>query len=114
MEEKEYFYIGHYTDKDGRYILKIGTTDNLDRRRKEHNRNYAKASSQFGFADGEEFVYDWFIPLSKYNTLRVEDRTRESFIHCGFGEFIRNDRFAFTEKPSRIFIQVKKVYEILL
>lgn len=114
MEEKEYFYIGHYTDKDGRYILKIGTTDNLDRRRKEHNRNYAKTSSQFGFADGEEFVYDWFIPLSKYNTLRVEDRTRESFIHCGFGEFIRNDRFAFAEKPSRIFIQVKKVYEILL
>ena len=109
MLDKEYFYIGHYTDIDGRYILKIGTTDNLDRRRKEHNRNYAKV-----FGNDEKFVYDWYIPLSKYNTLRVEDRTRESFIFCGFGEFIRNDRFAFAEKPSRVFIGVKKVYEILL
>lgn len=114
MEEKEFFYIGHYIDRAGRYILKIGTTDNLDRRRKEHNRNYAKATSENGFADGQEFIYDWYIPLSKYNTLRVEDRTRESFIFCGFGEFIRNDRFAFIEKPSRVFIGVKKVYEILL
>lgn len=114
MNEKEYFYIGHYIDRQGRYILKIGTTDNLDRRRKEHNRNYAKATSLNGFAEGQEFVYDWHIALSKYNTLRVEDTTRESLIYCGFGEYIRNDRFAFTEKPDRIFIGVKKVYEILL
>lgn len=113
MQEKEFFYIGHYYSADGRYILKIGTTDNLDRRQKEHNRNYAKAKEN-GFAEGQSFIYDWFIPLSKYNTLRIEDRTRDSFIASAFGEYIRNDRFAFAEKPDRIFIEVKKVYEILL
>lgn len=114
MNEKEYFYIGHYIDRAGRYILKIGTTDNLDRRKKEHDRNYTKTTSENGFAAGQEFAYDWYIPLSKYNTLRVEDRTRESFIACGFGDFIRNDRFAFAVKPDRVFIGIKKVYEILL
>ena len=103
MQEKEYFYLGHYYLPNGEYVLKIGTTDNLDRRQKEHRRNYKT-----------EFEYDWFIPLSKYNTLRVEDNTRESFIACGFGEFMRNDRFVFAEKPSRVFIGVKKVYEVTL
>lgn len=114
MEEKQYFYIGHYTDRQGRYILKIGTTDNLERRRKEHDRNYSKAKTPNGLADGNNFQYDWYIPLSKYNTLRVEDRTRESFIASDFGEYIRNDRFAFAEKPKRIYVEVRKVYEIIL
>ena len=39
MREKEYLYVGHYIDKDGNYILKVGTTNDLERRRKEHNRN---------------------------------------------------------------------------
>lgn len=37
---KEFLYVGHYTDTDGNYILKIGTTCDLDRRWKDHTRNY--------------------------------------------------------------------------
>ena len=103
MIEKEYFYIGHYYDPQGNYVLKIGTTNDLDRRKAEHIKNY-----------GLPFEYNWYIPLSKYTTLRVEDRTREIFKFCGFGEYMRNDRFRFAEKPERVYIQVKKVYEILL
>lgn len=31
--EKEYLYVGHYIDAQGNYILKIGTTNDLARRR---------------------------------------------------------------------------------
>ena len=33
---KEYLYVGHYIDDEGNYILKVGTTNDLERRRKEH------------------------------------------------------------------------------
>ena len=35
VTNKEFLYVGHYTDTDGFYIVKIGTTNDLDRRRKE-------------------------------------------------------------------------------
>ena len=41
--EKEFLYVGHYIDINGDYILKIGTTNDLDRRRKEHTRNYKRS-----------------------------------------------------------------------
>ena len=41
--EKEFLYVGHYVDTNGDYILKIGTTNNLDRRQKEHTRNYKRS-----------------------------------------------------------------------
>ena len=40
---KEYLYVGHYIDKNGFYILKIGTTNDLKRRAQEHTRNYKKS-----------------------------------------------------------------------
>lgn len=115
MQYKEYFYIGHYVDTEGNYVLKIGTTGNLDRRAKEHNRNYARAKTHT-LGIGEEFTYDWWIPLSKYNTLRVEDNTRDSFISCGFGHFVANDRFVFpmAEKPTHLYIGVRKSYRVVL
>ena len=76
--EKEYLYVGHYTDTQGHYLLKIGTTNDLERRRKEHTRNYRRAKN-FTMPPQDEFVYDWFLPLSKYNTLRFEDRNRENW-----------------------------------
>ena len=66
---KEFLYVGYYVDKDGQYILKVGTTNNLERRRKEHNRSYLNAA-HCRMPIGNEFQYLWTRPLSKYNTLR--------------------------------------------
>ena len=35
--EKEYLYVGHYIDTKGNYILKVGTTNNLKNRQRQHN-----------------------------------------------------------------------------
>lgn len=112
---KEFFYIGHYIDKAGNYVLKPGTTNDLDRRKKEHDRAYRKTPN-FPMADDSEFTYDFYIKLSKYNTLRVEDRTKEKFQNENFGEYMRNDRFVFPidEKPQTIEIIVRKTYTIQL
>ena len=74
--EKEFLYVGHYTDADGKYILKIGTTNNLERRAKEHTRNYRRAKKHT-MPKEQKFEYDWHLPLSKYNTLRYEDIATE-------------------------------------
>ena len=68
MTEKEYLYVGHYTDTNGNYILKIGTTNDLDRRQKEHTRNYRKAP-QYVMPSDQEFQYDFWLKLSKYNPI---------------------------------------------
>ena len=111
--KKEFLYVGHYTDIDGNYILKIGTTNNLERRRKEHTRNYKK-TPHYPMPPNSEFVYDWSLPLSKYNTLRYEDRNREKWKSENIGQFVRNDRFCCGECPGCVQVQIRKVYEILL
>lgn len=111
--QKEFLYIGHYVDIDGNYILKIGTTNDLERRRKEHTRNYKK-SPNYTLPQNSEFVYDWNIPLSKYNTLRYEDKNREMWQNENIGEFVRNDRFCCVQKPQKVAIKIRKVYEIIL
>lgn len=63
---------------------------------------------------GGSFEYDWFIPLSKYNTIRTEDRTKDRFKESGFGEFLDNDRFVFAEKPAEVEITIRKTYTITL
>lgn len=75
MNEKEFLYVGYYIDTDGKYILKIGTTNDLNRRAKEHTRNYHRAK-QHTMPKESEFKYLWHKPLSKYNTLRYEDKNR--------------------------------------
>lgn len=101
--KKEYFYVGHYI-LDGNYYLKIGTTNDLGRRQKEHNRHYKTT-----------FIYDWSIALSKYTTLMIEDKTREAFKSYGWN-FIPNDRFVFPENehPTAVKIKVRKEYEVTL
>ena len=110
---KEWLYVGHYVDTKGRYILKIGTTNNLERRRKEHTHNYHKAKD-YTLPANSEFVYDWFLPLSKYNTLRFEEFNKEEWKKLGIGEYVRNDRFACTSKPHGVTIKIRKVYNISL
>lgn len=110
-KNKEFFYVGHYISVNGEYVLKVGTTNDLNRRIKEHNKSYAKTPH---YPRATEFEYDFFIPLSKYNTLRTEDNTKQKFINENFGEYVRNDRFVFAEKPKQIEVTVRKTYTIEL
>ena len=111
--EKEFLYVGHYIDINGNYILKIGTTNDLNRRRAEHTRNYKRSPNFTMPADGA-FEYDFNIPLSKYNTLRYEDRNRQAWIDENIGEFVRNDRFFCENKPEIVKITIKKTYIVQL
>ena len=111
--EKEFLYVGHYTDTNGQYILKIGTTNDLERRAKEHTRNYRKAKKHT-LPQEENFVYDWHLSLSKYNTIRYEDKNRSTWAELGIGTFIRNDRFVCEEKPKTVQVTIRKTYEIVL
>ena len=110
---KEFLYVGHYIDIFGHYILKIGTTNDLERRAQEHTRNYRK-SPNFRLSPTEKFVYDWYLPLSKYNTLRYEDRNRALWQENNVGEFVRNDRFYCVEKPEFVEVTIRKTYKIAL
>ena len=113
MINKEFLYVGYYVDRDGNYILKVGTTNNLERRQKEHNRNYRNAP-KFRMPRENEFIYLWSLPLSKYNTLRYEDKTKQAWKDQGIGYFINNDRFLLCEKPNFVEIKIRKVYQIAL
>lgn len=111
--QKEWLYVGHYTDTDGKFVLKIGTTNDLCRRQSEHTRNYRKATKHT-MPPTEQFKMDWYKPLSKYNTIRFEDRNRDWWIEQGFGQFVRNDRFVFAEPPSQVCVRIRKVWEVSL
>lgn len=110
---KQFLYVGHYITARGEYILKIGTTDNPERRAKEHTRNYKRAAQYTMHPDGE-FVYDYIMPLSWLNTLRYEERNRERWKEQNIGEFVRNDRFLCATKPKQVEITIKKTYTITL
>ena len=110
---KEFLYVGHYVDVNGNYMLKVGTTNDLARRKAEHTRNYRKAK-QYTLPKESVFEYDWYIPLSKYNTLRYEDLTRERWIVEAVGEYVRNDRFKCENPPKSVSVTIRKTYEILL
>lgn len=111
--EKEFLYVGHYVDMKNRYILKIGTTNDLKRRQQEHTRNYRKANC-YTMPPESIFQYDWFLSLSKYNTLRYEDRNRERWKNEEVGRFVRNDRFCCDKKPQKVTVTIRKTYEIEL
>ena len=110
---EEFLYVGHYFDTNGNYILKIGTTNDLDRRQKEHTRNYRKSKTYTLPAD-ENFEYDFYLPLSKYNTIRYEDKNRTKWIEDNLGQFVRNDRFCCAKKPQSVEIKIRRTYEVIL
>jgi predicted GIY-YIG superfamily endonuclease len=111
--EKEFLYIGYYIDTEKNFILKIGTTNNLERRKQEHTRNY-KRSQKYTMPATSEFKYLWSLPLSKYNTLRYEDRNREQLKQINGFEFVRNDRFCIKNKPDFVNITIRKTYQIAI
>ena len=114
MTEKEYLYVGHYIDSNGNYILKIGTTNDLKRRAQEHTRNYHRAKL-YNMPKEDSFIYDWYLPLSKYNTIRYEDKNRQKWQDMAIGDFVRNDRFnCGQQKPSSVQVTIRKTYTITL
>lgn len=114
MAKKEFLYVGHYRDTKGRYILKVGTTNDLQRRKREHTAKY-QAAKQYTMPEDSSFEYDGTIKLSKYNTLRYEDKTRERWKEENVGEYVRNDRFnCGKKKPDKVEITIKKTYTIPL
>lgn len=113
MREKEFLYVGFYIDTEGKYVLKIGTTNDLKRRRSEHNTNYRRAKTHTMPKDGT-FEYLWHLPLSKYNTIRYEDRNREMWQEMGIGHFIRNDRFILDSLPNFVPVKIRKIYQVAL
>ena len=110
---KEFLYVGYYVDTEGNTILKIGTTNNLKRRQQEHTRNYKRAK-EYTMPKNENFTFIWHLPLSKYNTLRYEDKNREEWKNLEIGTFIRNDRFKLKNGITKVPIKIIKNYEIML
>ena len=102
--------MGYYFDTLNRFILKIGTTNDLARRQKEHTRNYRK-SPEYTLPKDGTFEYIWSLPLSKYNTIRYEDKNREMWIDENIGKFVRNDRFYCEEVPKTVKVTIRKTYE---
>ena len=111
--QKEWLYVGHYVDIFGNYVLKIGTTNDLCRRQSEHTRNYRKASKH-PMPQDAQFAMDWYRPLSKYNTIRFEDRNIAWWQELGLGEYVRNDRFVFAEKPASVCVRIRKEWVVKL
>ena len=111
--KKEFLYVGYYIDEDGQTILKVGTTNNLKVRQAQHTRNYRTAKHHPMEKDGR-FTYLWSIPLSKYNTHRYEDKTKERWIEAEVGEYIRNDRFVCREGLEKVTVTIRNTYEIYL
>lgn len=113
MKNKEFLYVGYYIDTKNRFILKIGTTNDLDRRKAEHTRNYHHNKTHTLPPD-KKFEYLWSLPLSKYNTIRFEDSNREKWINENIGEFVKNDRFVLNTVPEFVEIAIRKIYKIAL
>lgn len=110
---KEFLYVGHYYDIKNRYILKIGTTNDIKRRTAEHTRKY-RESANYRLPCDREFHMDFILPLSKYNTLRYEDKNRSRWKEENIGDFVRNDRFCCAVKPESVTIVIRKTYTINL
>jgi len=110
MKAKEYFYVGWYRECLGRFVVKIGTTNNLERRKKEHNKKYLNTPN---YPIGTtKFNYVFAIPLSKYTTLRIEDEVREMLKEMNIGKYVRNDRFLCDELPKEFTFKVRKEYTV--
>ena len=97
--KKEFIYFVRIGEPHER-LFKIGTTNNMERRIKEHKRYYKKDIQVIGI-----------IPLtSKYTTLRVEKKMIEKWKTFEDWIYKRNDRFIIPESVKQIIITVRKDY----
>ena len=100
MRGSNYVYVGHYTDIDGNYILKVGTTNNIRRRTCEHTAAY-KEKKKYKMPKDGQFVMDWYRPVSYKNSIKTENRTRQAWKDEKIGQFIPKDRFNCGATPPR-------------
>ena len=108
MKGSNYVYVGHYTDIDGNYILKVGTTNNIRRRTCEHTAAY-KEKKKYQMPKDGQFVMDWYRPVSYKNSIKTEDRTRQAWKNEGIGKFIPKDRFNCGATPPRqVKVKIRK------
>ena len=101
QKPKYYIYFIRIGEPEQR-LFKIGTTNNMDRRMKEHKRYYKQDVSVLGT----------ITVTSEYTTLRVEKQTKLDWIenHPDW-EYLRNDRFIIPEDVKEIEIKVRKTYK---
>lgn len=112
MRGSNYVYVGHYTDIDGNYILKVGTTNNIRRRTCEHTAAY-KEKKKYQMPKDGQFVMDWYRPVSYKNSIKTEDRTRQAWKNEGIGQFIPKDRFNCGATPPRqVKVKIRKEWTI--
>lgn len=101
-KEGEYIYFISFPKEktEERKLVKIGTTNNIMRRMKEHSKNY-----------NTDIIIEWISSAySKWTTLRVEDKMKRFWIEKPFWQWVRNDRFLIPNSISKITITVKKDY----
>ena len=112
MRGSNYVYVGHYTDIDGNYILKVGTTNNIKRRTCEHTAAY-KEKKKYQMPKDGQFVMDWYRPVSYKNSIKTEDRTRQAWKNEGIGKFIPKDRFNCGATPPRqVKVKIRKEWTV--
>ena len=112
MRGSNYVYVGHYTDIDGNYILKVGTTNNIKRRTCEHTAAY-KEKKKYKMPKDGQFVMDWYRPVSYKNSIKTEDRTRQAWKNEGIGKFIPIDRFNCGATPPRqVKVKIRKEWTV--
>ena len=100
-ERGEYNYLLTIYDPD-KLIIKIGTTNNMEKRMYEHLGYYET-----------DIIVCWISPhYSKYTTLRVEDKNKEVFKNHDGWIWIKNDRFIIPDDTQEIIIKVRKEYHI--
>ena len=112
MRGSNYVYVGHYTDIDGNYILKVGTTNNIRRRTCEHTAAY-KEKKKYKMPKDGQFIMDWYRPVSYKNSINTENRTRQAWKNEGIGQFIPKDRFNCGATPPRqVKVKIRKEWTI--
>ena len=101
-QKGEYVYFLSFPKlkKDKKKIVKIGTTNDIMRRMKEHLKYY-----------DTDIVIEW---ISKdyrhFTTLRVEENMKELWKQNADWEYMKNDRFIIPEDEKEIVIKVRKEY----
>ena len=87
----DYLYFISFPDErtEEKKLVKIGTTNDIIRRMKEHQKYYN---------------------TTIWTTLRIEDKMKQFWIEKNLGEWIRNDRFLIDKEVKNITITVRKDY----
>ena len=96
-----YIYFIRIGDKSEN-LYKIGTTNDIARRMRQHERYYHKSVTVLWVSK----------PYSKYTTLRVEERTIEKWKQEEGFQYIRNDRFIIDPSIREVSVKVRKDWVI--